>query len=69
MSWSFQDPCHLSFLIDDEIQTPETDGCSGDPDCTAVIASHLELAELRRGTRKSPTWPVKCRCLKPRCNK
>jgi hypothetical protein len=41
--WGFRGPRHISFFIDDEIQTPEANGCPENPDRVVVVASHLEL--------------------------
>jgi hypothetical protein len=45
---SFRDPVHCSLIIDDEVETPKTNGHSRDPNCATVIAGHPELEVLRR---------------------
>jgi hypothetical protein len=44
-------------------------GHSKGPNIANVIASHLELEELHRETRKPPNWHANCRCFEPRIDK
>jgi hypothetical protein len=44
---SFRDPVHCSLTVDDEVETPKTNGRSGDSNCATVVAGHPELEVLR----------------------
>jgi hypothetical protein len=50
--WGFQGPRHLSFFVDDKVQTPEANGRPGSLGHIAIVASHPELEKYRRGMRK-----------------
>jgi hypothetical protein len=50
----FWGPRHLSFFINDEVQSLKANGCPGSLGRTAVVAIHPELEESRRGMHKFP---------------
>jgi hypothetical protein len=60
---NFRGPDRFAFAIKGEVEAPEMDHRFGG--LIGVVASHLELEELRWETRKPPTWHAKYQCFKP----
>jgi hypothetical protein len=49
----FRGPGHCSPIVDDEVETPKTNGRSEGPNNTTVVVGHLEPGKFVKNTKAS----------------